>query len=71
MHRLGNWIGPMPDLVRPVIPDKHRFVLIPKIRPAYWEEQREKFASLYTSLSDGEKDLLTEGVEAGFGRVAA
>ncbi len=71
MHLLGNWVGPLPDMDHPVIPDKHRFVLVPKIRAEYWEEERKKFAGLYTSLSDGGVDLLAEPAEIGSDERAA
>jgi hypothetical protein len=58
MKLLGDWVPDLPDLDHPVIPDKHRVVLVPQIREGYWEEQREKFAGLYTNLNDDSGNLL-------------
>jgi hypothetical protein len=60
LQTVGDWVPNVPDIDHPVIPDKHRFVFIPKVREGYWEETRQRFAAIYTSLSDGERDLLAQ-----------
>jgi hypothetical protein len=60
LEKVGRWIPGVPDIVHPVIPDTHRFVFIPKVREGYWEEMRQRFVAIYTSLSDGETDLLVK-----------
>lgn len=62
MRALGDWIENVPDMIHPLIPDPHRFVLVPRIREDYWETARKKFAAIYTSLSDGAVDLLADPV---------
>lgn len=60
MRLLGEWIPDLPDFDHPVVADKHRVVLVPRIAPEYWKSQFAKFKAAYGELGDGTVDLLRD-----------
>lgn len=53
VENMGECVPDLPDFIHPTIPESHRLTLVPRIRPDYWEEQRQKFAEVYQGACDG------------------